>query len=80
MAVATIRYATREDLPFLSRDIHISRDGMIKKLVGQEVLLCKLEQEYVGWLRFNYFWDSIPFLNMIYLEERFRRQGFGSVW
>lgn len=32
---------------------------------------------FVGWLRFNLFWDSIPFMNMLYFTEEQRRKGYG---
>lgn len=37
-----------------------------------------------GWLRWNLFWDNTPFMNMLFLLEEYRGQGFGgkmvSVW
>ncbi|MCR4622511.1 MAG: GNAT family N-acetyltransferase [Clostridiales bacterium] len=31
----------------------------------------------VGILRFNLFWDSVPFCNMLYIDENYRGRGFG---
>ena len=33
---------------------------------------------FIGWLRFNLFWDNIPFLNMLYFLEEYRRKGYGK--
>ncbi len=33
---------------------------------------------FAGWLRFNLFWDEIPFMNMLYLSEEYRGQGYGG--
>lgn len=32
----------------------------------------------VGVLRYNLFWQSIPFLDLIYIDEAYRGQGWGS--
>ena len=31
-----------------------------------------------GWLRYNLFWDSIPFVNLLFLLDDFRGQGYGK--
>ncbi|MDE7041534.1 MAG: GNAT family N-acetyltransferase, partial [Oscillospiraceae bacterium] len=31
-----------------------------------------------GWLRYNLFWDNLPFLNMLYLFEEYRGKGYGA--
>ena len=32
----------------------------------------------VGVMRYNLFWDSIPFLTMIYIEDSYHGKGFGK--
>ncbi|MCI8810173.1 MAG: GNAT family N-acetyltransferase [Oscillibacter sp.] len=32
---------------------------------------------FVGWLRFNLFWDKIPFMNMLYFLKGHRGKGYG---
>jgi len=29
-------------------------------------------------MRYNFFWDFIPFLTLIYLDEPYRKKGFGA--
>lgn len=36
------------------------------------------ENEPVGVLRYNLFWDIIPFLNFIYIKDSFQNKGFGK--
>ena len=36
------------------------------------------DDTFIGWLRFNLFWDNIPFMNMLYLLENYRKKGYGS--
>lgn len=40
------------------------------------VLLCG--EAPVGVMRYNLFWDSVPFLTMLYLSEPHRRRGYGG--
>ena len=35
-------------------------------------------ESFIGWLRFNLFWDNIPFMNMLYFLEDYREKGYGS--
>ena len=32
----------------------------------------------VGVLRYSFFWQTIPFLDLLYLEESYRRRGYGT--
>lgn len=36
------------------------------------------DDHFIGWLRFNLFWDNIPFMNMLYFLEDYREKGYGS--
>ena len=36
------------------------------------------EENFVGWLRYNLFWDNTPFMNMLYFLEDYRGRGYGS--
>lgn len=39
--------------------------------------MAKTGEQVTGYLRWGMFWDSIPFLNMLYVMEENRRQGIG---
>ncbi len=73
-----IRYAKKNDLLYLKKDDHINRNSLEKKIVNNEVLVCEKSSKLIGWLRFNYFWDIIPFMNMLYVEENYRHNGYGT--
>ncbi|MDR2747467.1 MAG: GNAT family N-acetyltransferase, partial [Treponema sp.] len=32
----------------------------------------------LGWLRYNLFWDNVPFVNMLYIIEGCRKKGIGK--
>ncbi len=79
-SIASIRYAeTAADMEFLgTHDSHASPSVLARKVQAQEVLVVELEGVLVGWLRFGLFWDSIPFMNLLYLLDGYRRQGLGT--
>lgn len=58
-------------------DTHLSQAEFSNKVRDKQgyILLC--DGVPVGVLRYNLFWDSIPFLNLIYLQESHRRIGIG---
>ena len=73
-----IRYATYNDIDFwLSLDKHISIENLKKKFKDKECLVILDNNELVGILRFNYFWDNTPFVNMLYIKNEYQRKGFG---
>jgi ribosomal protein S18 acetylase RimI-like enzyme len=70
-----IRYAESRDCLFLKeQDEYISEH----KIENNEVYIVEENCKIIGWLRYNLFWDSIPFMNMIYLLEENRKKGIGK--
>ena len=68
----TIRYAKEDDYPwFRNHDKHISEN----KIKNNEVYVVEISEKIIGWLRYNLFWDCIPFMNLIYFLEDYRRIG-----
>lgn len=73
-----IRHATLEDLNILldlDNDIEYSEMENIIKL--ERVLVYEDDGKLIGWLRYNMFWDHIPFLNKLYILKPFRNKGIG---
>lgn len=74
-----IRYAVMTD-----KDILLSRDGHIKENVLEETIknnrgiIMLVDGAFAGWLRYNLFWDEIPFMNMLYFLEDYRGKGYGT--
>jgi GNAT superfamily N-acetyltransferase len=74
-----IQVATLEDIDFLTkRDHHITNAMLKRKLEAGEIFVAKEDKTTVGYLRYNYFWDSIPFMNLIFVEETHRQHGVGK--
>lgn len=73
-----IRYADERDFDILSKyDIHIN-SSELKKSIDDKRILIMFNNEFIGWLRFGFFWDSIPFMNMLYFLEEHRGKGYGG--
>jgi GNAT superfamily N-acetyltransferase len=74
-----IRSATANDIEWLSaQDPHISRLMLELKISADEVLLAEEDGTHAGFLRFGLFWDSIPFMNMLWVEQHRRGAGIGG--
>lgn len=73
-----IRRAASKDLSFLQRqDRHVSPGEMARAVDQGRVYVAEDQGLILGWLRWGLFWDSLPFLNMLYLLEENRGRGLG---
>ena len=73
-----IRYADTDDLNILRKyDTHIQTAQLQLSINEGRVLIAEENASFAGWLRYNLFWDSIPFINMLYFLESYRNKGCG---
>ena len=73
-----IRYAGPGDLELISEyDEDVSEEVLSNAIAMKRIILLFIDGEFEGWLRFNLFWDNIPFMNLLYLSEEQRRKGYG---
>lgn len=74
-----IRLAEEKDFEILSRnDKHVSTEILKKKISDKNILIAEKDSEFAGWLRYNLFWDEMPFMNMLFVTEKFRGTGIGE--
>ena len=74
-----IRTAKMDDFEVLLKyDKHIKEDILKRKIENSTVIVAYSEDSFLGWLRFNYFWDEIPFMNMLFVLDDYRGKGIGS--
>ena len=73
-----IRYASEDDKAFwFTFDKHMSEAEFLLKIRDRRgYILCEGNKP-IGIMRYNLFWDNIPFLTLIYFQKSFRRKGFG---
>ena len=76
----TIRLATNKDAKFLIEHEHsVAKELLLKKIADSLIYVMETETAFLaGWLRWGLFWDCIPFMNMLYFIEPYRRKGFGG--
>ena len=75
----SVEYATGQDKTFWrTLDKHISEDELALKIRDHRCYIIKNDDIPIGVMRYNLFWDLIPFLTLIYFEEKYRRNGFGT--
>ena len=73
-----IRFATPGDWPFWhSLDTRIPRELFLRKAEAGECYVAELNGTPAGLLRWNRFWDEVPFCTLLYIEQKRRGQGLG---
>jgi ribosomal protein S18 acetylase RimI-like enzyme len=74
-----IRNAKHEDVDIINtHDEWVNRDMLIKKIDDNQVYVVYNDNDFVGWLRYGLFWDTTPYMNMLYLLEQYREKGIGK--
>lgn len=75
-----ICFATESDYEYIrNRDHHISEGLLLSKIKGNEIYILRNQDEgHIGWMRYGYFWDNTPFMNMIWVDEPYRGKGVGK--
>ena len=72
-----IRYADKKDIEILKcYDKHISESELKNSIKIKRVLMIFENNIFIGWLRYNLFWDNTPFMNMLYILEDYRNKGY----
>lgn len=60
-----IRVAKNEDVNLLSQyDKHIAVTELCHVISLGRVYIVEENEKFIGWLRYNLFWDNTPFMNM----------------
>ena len=79
MTRVSIRYVTASDKGFwLTLDKHLGETEFELKIRDKRGYIISDGDAPIGILRYNLFWDAIPFLTLIYIEESHRGKGFGK--
>ena len=52
---------------------------ILTKIRENEIYIMRNQDESkIGWMRYGYFWDNTPFMNMIWVDEQYRGKGVGK--
>ena len=74
-----VRYANKSDFNWLVNiERHVHSAWVSRCIANKEYLICEREGDRIGFLRYSYFWGSIPYMDMIFILEHHRRGGAGT--
>jgi ribosomal protein S18 acetylase RimI-like enzyme len=74
-----IDFAIESDYEYISlRDKHIHKTLIRPKIKENEILIIRESNQEIGWMRYGFFWDNTPFMNMIWIDEEYRGTGIGK--
>lgn len=74
-----IRYAEPNDFEIIFQyDKHISEEELQNQINLKRVIVMFENDRFIGWMRYNLFWDNTPFMNMLYFLDGERGKGYGS--
>ena len=75
----TIRPAIAADQAFwFSLDTHLPKEVFAKKIMEKTAYVIVADEQPVGLLRYNFFWDTIPFCTMLVIAEAHQGKGLGK--
>ncbi len=74
-----IRYVEASDKEFwYSLDKHLPETEFENKVYTKRGYVLSLNNKLVGLLRYNLFWDSVPFCTMIFIDCQYQGKGYGK--
>ena len=74
-----IRYVEFEDQTNWYRlDKHLPQQEFRKKVENKEGYVLLNDDKAIGLLRYNFFWDNIPFCTMLLIDKNFQNKGYGK--
>ena len=78
-AMINIRYVQIEDKEFwYSLDNHLPEEEFENKIRDKRGYVLLLDGTPIGILRYNLFWDNIPFCTMLFIDQNYQRKGYGK--
>ncbi|MEM9253493.1 MAG: GNAT family N-acetyltransferase [Planctomycetota bacterium] len=73
-----VRHATEAEAGWLFRQDDITAESVLRRVKQGEYILALKDAEHAGFMRYSLFWSTIPYMEMIRVVPRLRRQGLGT--
>ncbi len=74
------RYVSHEDRVFwFYLDKHLSTSEFEKKIRYKQGYVMLQNDRPIGILKYNLFWDNIPFCTILYIDKDYQKNGFGRM-
>jgi len=75
-----VRHANGDDLAWLlEHDRHVDDAWTSRCIAADEYLICEVAGTRAGFMRHSLFWGTIPYMDMIFVLQRYRYQGAGTL-
>lgn len=76
----SIRYVKNTDKSFwFSLDKHISKETLNQKIRDKQGYILMENDIPIALLRYNLFWDNIPFCTMLFVDWQYQQKGYGKM-
>ncbi len=78
--MVSIRYVQKDDKSFWFKlDQHLSEAEFDNKIRDKMGYVLVDGQNPAGILRYNLFWDNIPFCTMLFVDKEYQHRGYGRM-
>ena len=75
-----IRYAQLNDkTEWFRLDCHLPEVEFEEKIRNQQGYVLTEDDNIIGLLRYNLFWDNTPFCTMLFIDSDHRKKGYGKL-
>ncbi|MGC6767667.1 GNAT family N-acetyltransferase [Enterococcus sp. LJL128] len=75
-----IRHVQKEDQLFWFKlDQHLSETEFERKIRDKRGYVLLDNNQPVGLLRYNLFWDDTPFCTLLFIDQSYQRSGYGKM-
>lgn len=74
-----VKYMEKQDKAFvMSIDKHVNDTGYDKRVYTKTGYVMWEKNVPIGLMHYSVIWDNLPFLNFIFIIEKYRNKGFAS--
>lgn len=77
MKPAIVRRASSDDLTFVAQDGYLQERIVRRKIEDGNIFIAWRGDEPVGYLRLEYLWSKLPYIELVRVLEPYRRSGVG---
>ncbi len=64
--------------PWYRLDRHLPEEEFLNKVRDKKGYVLLKDNALIGLLRYNLFWDNIPFCTLLFIDRNYQKQGYGK--
>jgi L-amino acid N-acyltransferase YncA len=77
--IANARLASIEDLEFVSQEGYLPTEVVARKIALGECFVVEMNDKPVGYLRLDYLWSLVPYIDLIHIQKAYRKLGYSRI-